>query len=69
MKEVLQKQVAGPRTTPVQQKFHFPAASKWTRVEMNLLRCRFNKDDLNFKWEHLWNKAGPIPAELQQCKS
>ena len=68
-KKTSEKQVVGPQTAPSQPKFHFPAASKWTRTEMNLLRCRFNKDDFGFKWDELWNKAGTIPAELQKRNS
>ena len=64
-----EEQLVGPQTVPSQPKFHFPAASKWTRTEMNLLRCRFDKDDFEFKWDELWHKGGAIPAELQQRNS
>ena len=67
--KMVEKKVVGPQTEPLTWKFHFPAASEWTREEMNLLRCRFDKSDSNFRWDELWNKAGPVPAELQQRKS
>lgn len=69
MMKTPQLQVVGPRTAQTQPKFHFPAACKWTKTEMSLLRCRFSRHSSEFKWDELWNKAGPIPAELQQRKS
>ena len=64
----VEKQVVGPRTGPTKPKFHFRAASKWTKKEMNLLRCRFDKNNTDFQWNDLWIKAGAIPSELQQRK-
>lgn len=64
-REAIQKmQIVTTKSQPTHERRLFGRPCEWTREQMNMLRCRFHQN-AEFDWEALWDKAGPIPPELQ----